>query len=128
MVDGSGIVDGSGVVGKVEPPVPAGISVFVARVDFANNASEIDVVMKIAAKSTVVRVIALAAPRPVIRPPTPPPVPKPKPPPSERCKRMVTIIAMQATICTVSRTANMIGYLLGWLVPRAESPHESGGL
>jgi len=104
---------GNGAVGTVVPPPLVGIRVFVARVDFAINASAIDVVMKTVAHSTVARVMALAAPRPVIKLPTPPPVPSPSPPPSERCKRIVTIIAIQATICMVSRTANMIGYLLG---------------
>jgi hypothetical protein len=79
----------------------------------AINASVIDVVIKIAAKITVVRVSAFAAPRPVINPPTPPPVPRPKPPPSERCRRMVTIIATQATMWMVRRTANMSLCLLG---------------
>jgi hypothetical protein len=75
---------------------PAGRIELGPRVDFAINASVMDVEIKMVAKMTVVRVSAFAAPRPVISPPTPPPVPRPKPPPSERCRRMVTIIATQA--------------------------------
>jgi hypothetical protein len=65
-----------------------------------------DVVMKIVARMTVVRVNAFAAPRPVINPPTPPPEPKPRPPPSERCRRMMPIIATHTTIWMVNRTGN----------------------
>ena len=77
-----------GRVGNKPPPSLVGAFVgcngFVVRDDFAINASAIDVDKKMAAKITVVRVRALAAPRPVMRPETPPPVPSPSPPPSER--------------------------------------------
>lgn len=60
----------------------------------AISARASEVAMKIAARITVVRDKAFAAPRPDIRPETPPPPPKPSAPPSERCRRMVPIMAM----------------------------------
>ena len=98
------------VVNGVGPPFPDGTSGLFDRTDLATSASAIDVEMKIAARMTVVRVRAFAAPRPVIKPLTPPPVPRPRPPPSERCRRMTPIIAMQTTIWMVRRTANMGGF------------------
>lgn len=74
-------VGGAGVAGSVVAGL-AGASGLSRRL--ATNVRAIEVEMKIAAKITVVRVSAFAAPRPVIKPPTPPPVPSPKPPPSER--------------------------------------------
>jgi hypothetical protein len=93
---GAGNVGAPGSV-VIGPSVP-GVSGPDERVAFATSASAIDVVMKIVAKITVVRVSALAAPRPVINPPAPPPVPRPRPPPSERCRRMTPIIAIHTTI------------------------------
>ena len=47
--------------------------------------SDIDVIINAIAKTQVIFVSAVAAPRPDIIPsPLPPPPPKPKPPPSER--------------------------------------------
>jgi hypothetical protein len=105
---GAGCGVGEGAPGNVVSPPPSepGVSGADERVAFATSASEIDVVMKIVARMTVVRVNAFAAPRPVINPPTPPPEPKPRPPPSERCKRMTPIIATQTTIWIVNRTGN----------------------
>lgn len=98
-VAGSGVDDGCGAPGSVvSVPSAPGVSGPDVRVAFATTASTIDVVMKIVAKITVVRVSAFAAPRPVIMPPAPPPEPSPKPPPSERCKRMTPIIAIHTTI------------------------------
>jgi|KBSSwiStaDraftv2_1062776.scaffolds.fasta_scaffold375732_3 hypothetical protein len=63
----------------------------------AMSASAREVVMKIAARITVVRDSAFAAPRPDIKPETPPPPPKPSAPPSERCNRIVPIMARVTT-------------------------------
>ena len=47
--------------------------------------SDIDVIINAIAKTQVILVSAVAAPRPYIIPsPPPPPPPRPKPPPSER--------------------------------------------
>ena len=92
---GSGVgAPGSVVIGPFVP----GVNGPAVRVAFATSAKAIDVVMKIAAKITVVRVKAFAAPRPVINPLAPPPVPNPRPPPSDRCSKMTPIIATHTTI------------------------------
>lgn len=127
--DSAGVVFGRSVVppagsvvdGRPEPGF-AGASGLLVSPRLATRASAIDVEMKIAAKITVVRVSAFAAPRPVIRPPTPPPVPRPKPPPSERCKRMTPIMAMQTRMWMVRRTAIMVAAFVSFSGP------ESGGL
>lgn len=82
-----------GIAGAPEVGVGAKIELPPERCAFASSASEIDVAMKIAAKITVVRDSAFAAPRPDIRPPMPPPPPRPKAPPSERCSKITPIIA-----------------------------------
>lgn len=111
----------SGAIGAV----CVGASGLCSRVRFATSASAIDVTIKIVARMTVVRVIAFAAPRPVIRPPTPPPVPKPNPPPSERCRRITPIMAIQTRIWIVRRTINMsAGVSRG---TAGKSSRESGG-
>lgn len=96
---GAGCGVGDGAPGSVVsvPSVP-GVSGPDERVAFATSANAIDVEMKIVPRMTVVRVNALAVPRPVINPPAPPPDPSPKPPPSERCNRMTPIIATHTTI------------------------------
>jgi hypothetical protein len=113
--DGCGIADGFAGVGDgvgapgnvVNGAGPVGASGLVVRDAFATSARAIEVLIKIVARTTVVRVNAFAVPRPVIRPPIPPPpLPSPSPPPSDRCNRMTPIIAMQTTIWMVNRTGN----------------------
>lgn len=97
----------SGAPGSVvNGPFVPGVKGPAVRDAFATSASAIDVEMKMAAKITVVRVNAFAAPRPVIKPPAPPPVPRPRPPPSDRCNRMTPIIEMHTTIWMVRRIGN----------------------
>lgn len=74
---------------------------------FAIMASASEVAMKMAARMTVVRDSALAAPRPDIRPETPPPPPKPSAPPSERCSKMVPTMAIVTINWTARRMAVM---------------------
>lgn len=122
--DSGGAVLGRSVVGpgNVDEGRPEGfVGMSVLPLRLATSASAIEVEMKIAAKITVVRVSAFAAPRPVINPPTPPPLPRPKPPPSERCRRMTAIMATQTRMWTVRRTATMCDV-------RFVSCPESGGL
>ena len=82
---------------------------FVACIDFAVSARATDATINIDARTTVVRVNAFAAPRPVISPEMPPPVPRPSPPPSERWSKITPIIPTQATTWIAKRTANMTG-------------------
>lgn len=114
----------------VNVPSLPGVNGPAERVAFATIASTIDVVIKIVARITVVRVSAFAAPRPVIKPPAPPPEPNPKPPPSERCKRMTPIIAIQTTIWMVRRTGNnaAIERTLQYRGARKGTPLRSRGL
>jgi hypothetical protein len=84
----AGALDWPGGVRITEPPW---------LLAFAIIASASEVAMKIAAKITVERESAFAAPRPDIRLETPPPPPNPSAPPSERCSRIVPIMAMVTT-------------------------------
>jgi hypothetical protein len=75
----------------------------------AINARASEVAIKIAAKITVNRESAFAAPRPDIKLDTPPPPPKPSAPPSERWSRMVPIMAMVTMNWTARRKAVIDG-------------------
>ena len=59
--------------------------------------------------TAVERVRKSAAPRAVMKPDELPPTPRP--PPSERCIRMTPISEMAMSVWTISRNANMTGFL-----------------